>query len=178
MNQNHTDNMPYRYTLSLSLASEVAPLNEADQEALRKGIEEYNNRSTYMANKKAIELLSIEDHEFRIKLWSASPLTVPGRAMRSLTAILLKDPDSRFAHRVLRGQLLRVLKVTPDEEGSGGDTAQPNLAQISDTDLIVALLRYTEEKRDGSHRSQVQRDAMEAIKKIALDAGMITAAGK
>lgn len=165
-----TAGLNYVYHMKLSLARPGPPLSEEDRLALEKGAAEYNSRAIYMANPKNIQLLEISDNYIRIKLYSTLVLTTPGRGLRTFTALLLNEPSSRFADRVTPGgQLFRVIDVKqPAHEGTLADPAL-----VSDADLVKALIDYMTEKKDGSASCQKKRAAVEEIKRLAAQAGII-----
>lgn len=163
-------NLKYSYDMTLSLARPGTPFSNKDRQALKQGIAGYNEKSVYMANPKLIQLLEIADSYIHIKLFSTQILTTPGRGLRTLTTILLNDPQSRFADRVTPGgQLFRVISVKQPTEST-----LINPALIPDADFFKAIFDYIMEKKDGSTACQRKKAAMEEMKKLAVEAGIIS----
>lgn len=160
----------YIYEMTLSLARPGAAFSDEDRLALEDSVAAYNDKSIYMANPKRIQLLEVGDSHINLKLFSTQALTTPGRGLRTLTALLLKDASSCFKSRVTPGgQLFRVVSVRqPDGEG-----ASPQPASISDADFLKALIDYALERKDGSAAAQKKKAAMGEMKRLALEAGIL-----
>ena len=158
----------YHYDLTLSLALQGPEFSAEDRRTLENGINSYNERSIYMNNPKHISLLEMGKNHIKIRLSSTQMLTTPGRGLRALTAILVKTPS--FEGRVTPGgQLFRVLHAErPDDRGGA-----PEAAAISDAELVKALVDYLLERKDGSAASRKKKAAVEAMKRLAIDAAMI-----
>jgi len=163
--------LKYSYEMALSLARPGTPFSDEDRQALKQGIACYNEKSVYMANPKQIQLLEIADSYIHIRLLSTQILTTPGRGLRTLTTILLNDFRSRFADRVTPGgQLFRVISVKQPTGGS----ALMNPALISDVDFVKAIIDYLVERKDGSAACQKKKAAVKEMKKLAVEAGIIS----
>lgn len=164
----------YSYEMTLSLARPGAPFSTEDKQAIEQGIACYNEKTIYMANPKRIQLLEISDSYIRIELFSTQILTTPGRGLRTLTTILLNNPQSCFADRVTPGgQLFRVVSI---KQPTGGSTLL-NPALISDVDFLKAIIDYIfVEKKTGLTVSQKKKAAMEEMKKLAVETGIISSA--
>ena len=150
----------YHYDLTLSLALPGPEFSAEDRRTLENGINSYNERSIYMNNPKHISLLEMGKNHIKIRLSSTQMLTTPGRGLRALTAILVKTPS--FEGRVTPGgQLFRVLHAErPDDRGGAPE-------------LVKALVDYLLERKDGSAASRKKKAAVEAMKRLAIDAAMI-----
>lgn len=162
--------LKYAYEMTLSLARPGAPLSEEDCLALEQGIAAYNAKSIYMANPKHIRLLETSDSYIRIELSSTQALNTPGRGLRTLTTILMNDSSSRFAERVTAGgQLFRVVDIKqPPRENTEIDPAS-----VSDIDFLKAILDYIMERKDSSTAAQKKRAAIEEMKRLAVESGII-----
>ena len=149
----------YHYDLTLSLALPGPEFSAEDRRTLENGINSYP---------KHISLLEMGKNHIKIRLSSTQMLTTPGRGLRALTAILVKTPS--FEGRVTPGgQLFRVLHAErPDDRGGA-----PEAAAISDAELVKALVDYLLERKDGSAASRKKKAAVEAMKRLAIDAAMI-----
>ena len=151
----------YHYDLTLSLALPGPEFSAEDRRTLENGINSYNERSIYMNNPKHISLLEMGKNHIKIRLSSTQMLTTPGRGLRALTAILVKTPS--FEGRVTPGG-----QLFPDDCGGA-----PEAAAISDAELVKALVDYLLERKDGSAASRKKKAAVEAMKRLAIDAAMI-----
>lgn len=164
------DGLKYVYEMTLSLARPGAPLSDEDYLAIEKGITEYNARSVYMANPKKIKLLETADSYVKIELSSTQALTTPGRGLRTLTTILMGEPASRFAERVAPGgQLFRVISIKQPPR----ENAEIDPASVSDIDFLKAILDYIMERKDSSTAAQKKKAAMEEMKILAVESGII-----
>lgn len=164
-------NLKYSYEMTLSLARPGTPFSKEDRQTLEKAIAEYNEKSIYMANPKQIHLLEVADSYISVRLFSTQVLTTPGRGLRMLTTILLNEPTSRFANRVTAGgQLFRVINIKQPT----CENALMNPALISDVVFLKAIVDYIMEKKDGSTACQKKKAAMEEMKKLAVEAGIIS----
>ena len=143
----------YHYDLTLSLALPGPEFSAEDRRTLENGINSYNERSIYMNNPKHISLLEMGKNHIKIRLSSTQMLTTPS-----------------FEGRVTPGgQLFRVLHAErPDDRGGA-----PEAAAISDAELVKALVDYLLERKDGSAASRKKKAAVEAMKRLAIDAAMI-----
>lgn len=172
---NETEELKYGYELTLSLARPGDPFSEEDRLSLEQAVAEYNQRSSSMANPKTISSLSVWDSYIRLRLYSTVALATPGRGLRTLTTILVNRQDQRFGKRVTAGgQLFRVMKIDNIKAQAAGESAPIAPALISDVALIKALIDCHEERIDGSSESRRKRAAMTEIKKIALEAGILS----
>ncbi len=163
--------LKYQYAMSLSLARPGSPFSRKDRLSLEKAIAIYNEKSAYMANPKQIDLLEVTDYYINIRLFSTQPLATPGRGLRALTTILLSEPASRFADRVTPGgQLFRVISVKQPEI----ENASMDPALISDADFLKAMIDYITARKDGSAACQKRKAAVEEMKKLAVEAGIIS----
>lgn len=168
----HPD-LKYSYEMTLSLAKPGTPFSEEDRRALENAITEYNDKSIYMANPKQIQLLEIADSYINIKLFSTQVLSTPGRGLRTLTTILLNSLSSHFTDRVTPGgQLFRVISI----KKPAYESTMINPALISDFDFLRAIIDYIEKKKDGSTACQKKKAAMGEMKKLAVEAGIISIA--
>lgn len=158
--------MDYCYEMTLSMVSPGDPFGEEERTALVEAIETYNARSVYMGNPKMLELVEMTQSCIDVKMFSTQALSTPGRGLRLLTTLLL---ETCFKKRVTpSGQLFRVIALKKPAEA-----AMQNPADISDLELIKALLDYYAEKKDSSSAAKRKRAAMEEIKRIAAEAGML-----
>lgn len=158
----------YHYDLTLSLALPGPDFSGEDRRTLEEGIGAYNERSIYMNNPKHIALLEMGKNHIKLRLSSTQMLTTPGRGLRALTAILVKTPS--FQDRVTPGgQLFRVIDVERPDDCGGA----PEAAEISDAELVKALVDYLLERKDGSAASRKKKAAVEEMKRLAADAAMI-----
>lgn len=168
--------MAYTYELEVKLASAKRNLNlTLKKEIITDAIQRYNQRSYEMQNPKTIYLKKITDETMSLTLESALPLSSLGRALRTFSVIIIKEiKDIDFCNSVTpNGQLFSTKQIsstlTEDENHTFDD-----YSQITDLDVIKALMDYLYKKRDpDSTIYRKKKAAFEQIKKIAYESGII-----
>lgn len=156
----------YIYEIELCLAASQPSLNmEEKKGVIQSAAVEFNSRSSRMSNRKTITIKTVSKESFVVSLESDLPLETPGRALKMLSMLLLKDPA--FSNAVTSsGQLFRTVQAP--KAGSGGQ--EPNKDGISDLDAVKALMDYVyRAKNTNKAVYQRQRSAMEKIKAIILE---------
>lgn len=155
----------YIYEIELFLAATQLSLNmEEKRGVIQTAVLGFNSRCNRMANKKNITLKDVSKDSFVVCLESDLPLEYPGRALKTLSMLLLKEPD--FANAVTSsGQLFRTVqkpKASSDGQGS--------VDGISDLDAVILLMRYVYSAKENNKAVYLkQRNAMEKIKAIILE---------
>lgn len=156
----------YIYEIELCLAAAQLSLNMKEKKGvIQNAVVEFNSRCNRMSNKKTITLKTVSKDSFVVCLESDLPLETPGRALKTLSMLLLKEPD--FANAVTSsGQLFRtVQKPKASSEGQGSIKYG-----ISDLDAVKILMDYVYSAKDKNKAVNLkQRDAMERIKAIILE---------
>lgn len=160
------------YDMTLCLAKPGGVLTEREQKEFETGIESFNHQSVFMANPKKIELLGIDDNRIHIRLHSQNALPTPGRGLRSLTTILLKNSDC-FQGRVTKGgQLFRILDAAVIRQPSDDTAVEP--ASVSDADFLKALIDYLISEKSSRPSGREKRAALEKMKQVAVESGFFT----
>lgn len=166
----------YSYQLELSFYNPKAELDLQEDRILtilQEAVQSYNTTCSHAAqNPKMIELGKIYDKTFELELTSALPLTVPGKALRTLSKILLEHGE--FESQVTSsGQLLKVTVLRPGTEKNTQDTLTA-VSEIDDAELLKCLVDYVCKTKDtDSTTYRKKRAAISQMKQIALDAGII-----
>lgn len=160
-------NFVYSYDCKLSAANLNATLDFTGKEAIiRTAIDSFNLKGARMANPKTLLLKGIAHEHIIVQLQSSLPLNTPGRALKTLSAIFIKeirDPDF-IAALTPGGQLFRCTSLLPESE------REPPVEGLSDLDAIKALLDYVMTKKDAKFASSTKRRrAFEKIKRIIID---------
>lgn len=129
---------------------------------------ETSNKST--VNKKKVEILSVEDKEIRIRLYSETSLgKAPGRALSMLSRLLItKDEecpekyDSFFKDNLFHKKLFSITQVS-----------NRNIEEdmIEDSDVVKALVDYIVTPKSSIPESK--KRAFSEIRRIAIDSKII-----
>lgn len=169
--------MSYTYDIELHLAEPKPTLNLLDKaDIIRKAELEYNLRSVHMQNCKTIKIHSIMPSFIKLTLSSDLFLNTVGRALRTFSMILIADyKDQDFISQVTKGgALFKTIQVNAESNVQPSDSTI-DFKQLSDLDLIKALMDYVYNKRDpDSTIYRKKRQAMEDIKRISIESGLIT----
>lgn len=162
----------YCYELELSTVTPGPPFSEEDRSALQDAIRRYGLQAAFMVNRKNLELVEVSTTTFSLKLFSANALSSPGKALKLLSSLLLEYPNSCFPARVTSsGHLLRVISI---KRQAGEETTQNSVSAVTDMALIKSLLDYYDEKKDGSSAAKKKRAAIEEMKRLAVESGIIS----
>lgn len=162
--------MMIEYIAELHLSDPGLAFSEKEKGLLQKAAEDFNLRTMEMANPKTIGIEEITPHSLKIKLLSTLPLKSVGRALRFYTNLLIQRQE--FADRMTSTGLFRTTLL--GETVKDREVPSPPPEQISDLALLQALQRYLFERKDGGSKAYRQkRAAIEKMKELAKDSGIL-----
>lgn len=141
-------------------------------EFMREKLKAFSETSrTSLSNAKEVDLTSITiaARSISFVLYSMEELPILGRSLRTFSQLLLET--RYFQELVVRKRLFTTLLPSEDQAEDAACRKRERLAQISDTDLVVELVKLLAlpESALGSRR----RRALEDMKALALDAGIL-----
>lgn len=121
-------------------------------------------------NRKRIKIISIEDKEIRIQLFSERSLgKAPGRALTMLSKMLVTEDDkyideydSFYTDNLFHKKLF---KITPVESNA------PGITLIEDVDVVKALVDYLVLPKSSIPESK--RRAFDEIKRIVIESKIL-----
>ena len=159
----------YHYDLTLSLALPGPEFSAEDRRTLENGINSYNERSIYMNNPKHISLLEMgkKPHQDQALLHPDADHPGPRPAGADCHPGQNPPPSKAASHQEASSSAYST-RSAPDDRGGA-----PEAAAISDAELVKALVDYLLERKDGSAASRKKKAAVEAMKRLAIDAAMI-----
>lgn len=171
----------YEYKICLAL---VKTLNVADRGLderrtfIRAQIEIFNEKSLRsLVNPKHIGLgndgeedIHITKSTLVVTLYSVLELDTPGKAVRLLSQLLITSEDAdNLSDLILDKKLFRTFKAAVGD--SDETKAVIDLSAVSDSDLIKALVDFACDEHDFSAK---KRNAVDQMKKIAIESGLIS----
>lgn len=163
----------YTYKMELSLATSHRNFSLSEKrDVIERAIDRYNERP--MQNPKTLKLQSVEEDHILVTLISALRLNSPGRGLKTLAAILIKEiQDADFISAIAsNGQLFSAKSL--EEQETNEEVDMVDYAQIKDVDVVKALMDFVCSKCDASSAVyQKKKAAFDQMKRIAFDAGMI-----
>lgn len=162
-----------KYEIELHLAKLNTELKlDKKKDVIYQAQEAYNQRSAVMQNPKTVRIQDVTENYVRLTLESELVLYSVGRALRSFSVILLKEfNDEDFNAEVTKsGALFRAVLLD-----DACETEQNGKKELTDLELLKGLMDYVCGKRDpDSTAYRRKRSAMEQIKKICLESGIIS----
>ncbi len=165
--------MNYTYTIKLQLAytnSNVQFNREPFRQTLLDAADAYNLCSGDAPNPKSIYIENIYSSSFTVVLTSQNELTVPGKALRAFSKIVV---DSGVFSECIRHAKLFTTYTLTDISTNKDESPDPGM--ISDAALIKALVDYALNKTEmDSTTYNRKRNAMTHMKQIALEAGILS----
>lgn len=170
----------YRIGLVLVKPIEAEERGLVDRENfILKQIRAFNEKSLRSPiNPKYIGLGENNDDNIQITrttlsvtLYTRESLTVPGKALRLLSQLLItSNEEDNLACFVTEQKLFRTFKVaTPNGANALDDIV--DISEFSDSDLIKALVDFACDTKD---LSALKRNAVDQMKKIAIESGLLT----
>lgn len=107
-----------------------------------------------------------------LTLYAQEEITTPGKAIRLLSQLLItaEDPDN-LSDLLLEKKLFRSFKVAT-APGSDSSDKIIDIAAVSDSELIKALVDYVCNQQDFSAQ---KRNVIDQMKRLAIESGLINA---
>ena len=131
-------------------------------------VKSFNESSGSMQNSKTLHDLTVSESCVILTLNSDTPLKSVGRALRKFVCTLLNSGDEELKNACTpSGALFRYTLISADAP------AEEEI-NVSDAELVKALIDYIALNRDtNSTIYRRNRNAIEAMKKIGVESGII-----
>ena len=162
----------FTYPVKIEIAKPQSSINLKNKEQLfLDAIKSFNESSDSMQNSKTLHDVSVSESYGILTLNSDTPLKSVGRALRKFVCDLLNSGDEELKNACTpSGALFRYTLISaeaPEEE-----------INVSDSELIKSLIDYVCSNRDTNTTIyRKKRKAIEEMKKVAIEAGIIRFAG-
>lgn len=175
----------YEYKIGLALVKNIGVNDKGLDERkafIISQIKIFNEKSTRsLINPKHIGLgekgeddIQLTKTTLVVTLYTQEILNTPGKAVRLLSQLLInsEEPDN-LSDLLLDKKLFRSFKAATTDEIDGSESII-DLSAFSDADLIKALVDFACDRQDFSAK---KRSAVDQMKKIAIENGLLTIAG-
>ena len=168
--------MEFNYLVGLKLVNpspKHSLLEEAFKTKIIDAVNEYNIVcSNSRKNKKELTIVEIGEKNIILSLSSEVELSVPGKALRSFSQILLRNQDFKDAFIFFK-QLFATYDVA-NEKLDSSDKKHISADDIDDTLFLTSLVDYFLNKRDPDTKIYLRkRKAIEKMKVLAYECDIV-----
>lgn len=168
------ENFAFEYLIGLKLVKPNPPKSLCEYSDLIKYMEkEFNRINEKSANPKNMNIREINENTVILNLESQTELSIPGKALRSFSQLLLSNVE--FAENFIFRKQLFVSFDVANSTNIVDSKAHISADDIEDAIFLNALINYFLKKKDQVSVSYMQkRKAIDKMKILAYETGILT----